>query len=164
MKTPLFLSPGAALLTATLAYAGAADENAMAQTVALHNQWRQEAGSSGSLTWDQGLADGAQTWAEHCASTGVMEHEDMSAWGGGEWMSWAENISGGSTPEEAATRWYEEKAFYEEVRGSGKNCRPDSIPMSDYMKCGHYANIVGSSTHIGCGMSGQYLVCRYASR
>ncbi|MFE2587302.1 CAP domain-containing protein [Streptomyces sp. NPDC059378] len=114
------------------------------------NTVRQGAGQ-GALSWDAGLAQGAQAWADDPASLagGSLRHDQS-------FNNGAENISG-SGPSSATGQWASEKAAYDATTVHDTN--------SDGYKFqwGHYYNmIVPGYSRIGCGAANGITVCRYA--
>ncbi|MET7289239.1 CAP domain-containing protein [Streptomyces sp. NPDC005573] len=111
------------------------------------NSVRQDAGQS-ALSWDAGLARGAQAWADDPASTaGGLQHDESV-------NNAAENISS-SSPTQATGQWASEKGAYD--------ADPDHDTNSPgYRTWGHYYNMIQPGyTKIGCGARDGITVCRY---
>ena len=124
------------------------------------------------LTWSNSLADGAQTWATHLATTGQFAHDPvytgLSCFQARTNPCYGENIAGfnpskgPSAPGEGVDLWVKEKSKY----------TPGS-PVDLYVN-GHYTQMVWqATTKVGCATAppnGQappnghpysILVCRY---
>ncbi|EWZ77623.1 hypothetical protein FOWG_17982 [Fusarium oxysporum f. sp. lycopersici MN25] len=107
------------------------------KAIHLHNEARKAVGND-PLSWDDTLAYGAQEWADHLASKGLLQH---SQGGGGE------NLYMGTTdsPYSAAV-----KAFLAE----GSQYNGEAISGSNYMSFGHYTQCVWKyTTKVGMGVS-----------
>jgi len=110
---------------------------------AYHNQVRRNVGVA-PLTWSTTLANYAQQWTDHLASTSCqMQHRQPNQFG--------ENLFQGTAgyykTVDAAKAWEEEKKFY-----SG-----GVLKESNWHASGHYTQMVWSGTKaMGCGQS----VCR----
>ena len=109
------------------------------------------------LTWNDNLAAGAQTWAQHISTTGQFVHDPESP--GGENI--AGFFTGVSEPTGGQSRWVAEKSNY---HGGPYIEQPDGPVI------GHYIQMVWRNTHeIGCGTAPpgagglpySILVCRY---
>lgn len=109
----------------------------------LHNWARKEYGTP-PLVWSDGLAIGAQQWAERLASNGLFEHGNSR---------YGENLSQAPDVGEAWWPWYQERDLYR--------------PGAKFQDCGHYTQMVwGTTKRMGCGKAvidgGQAIwVCRY---
>ncbi|MCO5613905.1 hypothetical protein L7F22_068184 [Adiantum nelumboides] len=99
--------------------------------VDLHNKARKSVGAS-SVSWDQGLANVAQCWANRC----VFEHSHTPGMG--------ENIAAGSGPysdQNAFVDWWEEFKLYHKGEDFSEGT-------------GHYTQVAWTGTKkIGCGVS-----------
>lgn len=125
-----------------------------------HNRERALAGVP-ALRWNDNLAQRAQAWANHLASTGRFEHspnvpgyplEGENIWGG---------TPGAFRPEAMVDLWIAEKEYF--VPGvfpsNSRTGRPQDVS--------HYTQLIwGRSAEVGCGIAqGQreeILVCRYS--
>ncbi|MGW2825964.1 CAP domain-containing protein [Streptomyces sp. NPDC001443] len=105
--------------------------------------------NQGPLSWDSGLAQGAQAWADNPAShAGGLRHDDN-------FNNGAENISS-SGPTSATGQWASEKAAYDATTDHDTN-------SPGYYTWGHYYNmIVPGYSRVGCGAADGITVCRYA--
>lgn len=127
------------------------------QAVQAHNTARLQApgGARPSLTWSSSLASRAQSWANHLAEIGRMDHDDTPD---------GENIysSGGGSPSfsDAVGAWVAERPQYhgEEI----------GDPNLDFNAVGHYTQVVWpETTQVGMGMAragdgAVYIVGRYS--
>lgn len=122
-----------------------------------HNKARKEVGVA-EVVWSNELAQYAQAWAQHLATTGCkMQHRPTS----GEWeQKFGENIFMGTVGFfgvlDAAKSWYSEKKFY----------RGGKISSSNWSKAGHYTQMVWrGTTKIGCAKveckGNVIIVCNY---
>jgi pathogenesis-related protein 1 len=125
------------------------------QVVNEHNRARREAGVAVMVRWDNAIAQFAQAWADHLASTGVAQHRQGSPYG--------ENIFWGSSHYgvvDAARSWESEESLY----------HGEAINASNYQIFGHYTQMIWDrTTRIGCGMATSasgivYIVCNYSPR
>jgi len=132
------------------------------QMVDFHNKVRGEVGV-GQVTWSPQIAQFAQQWADHLASTGQFAHRPNSQ------QKYGENLAGGmgyaNPVANGLQQWYSEKKLY----------RPAGAPFSmALMSAGHYSQMVWrGSTQIGAGKAvcrtGRYrgwtiIVCNYNPR
>ncbi len=124
------------------------DRNNFVET---HNYWRKEVNSP-NLKWNNQLEKECALYALRLAKSGQLEHSGCKE---GENLFWSsEQVFNG---EEAVNAWASEKNLY---RAGTK------ISESNYMKFGHYTQIIWHSTsEVGCGAAtskhGTYVVCRY---
>ncbi|TQN72408.1 Ectin, partial [Colletotrichum shisoi] len=140
---------------ATLSTAGlTADQQ---RALDLHNTYRAEVGSP-PLTWDAGLAESAQAWANHLTTVGSLVH-DKNPGGQGENLA----LQSGGTDTYYANGvqlWLNEKSLYD-----GQPVRRDGTP--NYMDYGHYTQAVWkSTTKVGLALAVDakgtaYVVARY---
>jgi len=129
------------------------------QILALHNQYRQEAGQA-QLQWDDTLARGAQQWAEQIQASGEFKHDKNRGFVG-------ENISGTYDGAAGAARnWYQEKSAYDSDPNKVSEQNPPD--GTNWKKWGHYSQMVWSNTtKVGCGLAApgklpySVVVCRY---
>lgn len=134
---------------------GEPDDAELAGIVKLHNDVRAEVGTE-PLEWSAEVASVAKAYAEKCK---WGHNDDRSGYG--------ENIfasSGSASPEQVVGSWADEKKNYEPKSGK---CASGEV-------CGHYTQIVWSSSKkLGCakatcegdgplgGGSWEYWVCNY---
>ncbi|WP_120716560.1 CAP domain-containing protein [Tsuneonella amylolytica] len=125
-----------------------------------HNSERQKLGVA-PLSWDDGLAREAQTWADHLSSSGQFEHSPNEA---GKPLQ-GENLWGGTpssfTPEQMVGLWISEK------RNFTPGVFPHNSVTGNPADVSHYTQIVWQTTDsVGCALSAlgreEILVCRYA--
>ncbi|GJD03479.1 SCP-like extracellular protein [Colletotrichum higginsianum] len=124
----------------------------------LHNTYRAEVGSP-PLTWDAGLAESAQAWANHLTTVGSLVH-DTNTGGQGENLALQ---SGGTNTYYAngVQRWLNEKSLYD-----GQPIRREGTP--NYQNYGHYTQAVWkSTTKVGLALAVDakgtaYVVARYS--
>jgi pathogenesis-related protein 1 len=111
-----------------------------AEFLQVHNEARARVGVA-PLRWSETLAQFAQQWADHLASTGTFQHRDQGQTGYGE------NLFGGSdgySPADAARHWLEERAAY----------RGGPITAQNFQSVGHYTQMVWSTTtEVGYGLA-----------
>lgn len=128
--------------------------------LASHNRERDLMGVS-TLDWNEGLADGAQRWANYLAETGRFEHSPDLPGRPRE----GENIWGGTlntfTPEAMVGLWIAEKSSF--VPGTF----PANSVSGRVQDVSHYTQIVWRRTgEVGCAMAKgkteEILVCRYS--
>src|SRR6188472_2152011 len=124
----------------------------------VHNQERAAVGVS-PLTWSDTLAAGAQTWAQHLATTGDFSHDTNVPNGVGENIAGFNPSLGVSAPGEGQSLWVDEKKDYQ-----GGVLTPEN-----WYPTGHYTQMVWKDTkEVGCGTAGgeghpySILVCRYS--
>lgn len=132
------------------------------EILAAHNKYRAEVGVS-PLQWSDRLAQGAQQWANHLASTNQGGHSGTSG------ESWAEGTTGYYTVTQLIDiNWGAEKAKFipgQVFKDFGELC-PCST-TGKWTDVGHYTQIVWrNTTEVGGGFAsnGQndFLVCRYS--
>ncbi len=106
-----------------------------------HNKWRTDVGVT-DLVWSNQLATVAQEWANKLAKKGCdMEHSNSEY---GENLYWS---SATANPIDVVDEWASEIKFY----------KGQIISNSNYMKFGHYTQVVWSeTTEVGCA----YATCK----
>jgi uncharacterized protein YkwD len=142
-----------------------ADEpSAFAGTTEAHNVWRHRVGID-PLRWDDGIADHAQDWADHLASTNNcnLQHstngERANVAG---FSSLGQNLAGGSGGlggVRSTNLWASERSEYD---------FGTAISNSNFNAFGHYTQIVwGNTTALGCGQAtcggSTVVVCEYGT-
>jgi len=151
----------AAMLCATPLFMGAIDkQTSMDERILIaHNQERATLGLE-PLNWNPALAQSAQQWADHLASTGRFEHapenrrnpEGENLWAG---------TKGYFGPEAMVDAWVREKKYFR------PGVFPDNSTTGRVGDVGHYTQLVWANTRqVGCaeatGDREDVLVCRYA--
>ncbi|KAK6218533.1 hypothetical protein QIS74_06413 [Colletotrichum tabaci] len=124
----------------------------------LHNTYRAEVGNP-PLTWDAGLAESAQAWANHLTTVGSLVH-DTNPGGQGENLALQ---SGGTNTYYAngVQLWLNEKSLYD-----GQPIRREGTP--NYQNYGHYTQAIWkSTTKVGLALAVDakgtaYVVARYS--
>ena len=123
-----------------------------------HNAYRAEH-SADPLLWDADLATAAQAWAETLeANDDGLVHSDTLYVG--------ENLAYYSNSDEAVqtetlegTSWATDQ-WYNEVTDPGYNF--ESPGLASNPGTGHFTQVVwASSSRMGCGVSGSFVVCQY---
>jgi hypothetical protein len=127
--------------------------------LAAHNKERSDLGLS-ALSWNPALAQSAQHWADHLASTGRFEHapedhnrpEGENLWAG---------TKGFYAPEARVDAWIREKKFFR------IGVFPDNSTTGRVEDVGHYTQLIWRDTkEVGCAeatsAAEDILVCRYA--
>jgi uncharacterized protein YkwD len=141
-----------------------ADAEFINSILAVHNRERALVGVP-PLVWNDTLAIGAKSWAEHLATTGLREHAphvtENIAWGG-TCYGYPGEPGYSCTPYTVIVLqegWVHEKVNW---NGSSSTCAPRHL-------CGHYTQMInGYSKQVGCGIASGppsvtmgVLVCRY---
>jgi murein DD-endopeptidase MepM/ murein hydrolase activator NlpD len=117
---------------------GSSGNTTVDEALSVQNQARQEAQNHGNhvsrpgLSWDAGLANAAQAWANHLAQTDSFEHDPNAGAG--------ENIFSGSgfSPSfaDACRAWIGEEANY----------HGEAIGQGNFEEWGHYTQVVWPTT------------------
>jgi len=107
------------------------------------------------LQWDDSLAAAAQTWANHLASTGNLEHSGTPGVG--------ENIANAITHANVVSSMFR---MWSSEKSSFTNANPFPDVSIDGGPVGQYTQIIWAATDfVGCGVakdsSSSYLVCQY---
>jgi len=124
----------------------------------LHNIYRAQVGN-GDLTWDDGLAQSAQKWANYLAASSLFQH-DPNTGGQGENLAYFQGVTG-SQYANAVQLWLDEKNLYD-----GKPIT-DKAGVPNYHTYGHYTQCIWKSTNkVGMAMANGpdnkvYVVARY---
>jgi hypothetical protein len=134
---------------------GRAVDGRMTEAFNAHNLWRQKWGVA-PLQWNSELAQRAQNYANHLASTGTFEHGDKNGVGQNLWMGTSGFYSGTQMVESWGdeAKWYHDGTF------------PNVSTTGDSSKVGHFTQLIWRSTReVGCGLSrgggNDVLVCDY---
>jgi hypothetical protein len=127
--------------------------------LAAHNTERLELGLQ-PLSWNNALAESAQLWADHLASSGRFEHAPDNARNPEGENLWA-GTRGYYSPEAMVEAWAREKKFYR------PGLFPNNSSTGDVEDVGHYTQMVWrATTQVGCAhatsTAEDILVCRYA--
>jgi hypothetical protein len=124
-----------------------------------HNHERASLGLE-PLSWNPALAQSAQRWADHLASTGRFEHAPENPY-----LPEGENLWAGTkgyfSPEAMVDAWVREKRYFR------PGTFPDNSTTGRVEDVGHYTQVVWRATsEVGCAQaaskSEDILVCRYA--
>jgi len=129
-----------------------ADSGSIAELLAAHNAYRTSLGLP-SLRWSDELAAKAQSWADHLAEIGQLEHS-----GPGQNLAMA--ASGTQSLTQLVDLWGSEQADF--TNGDF----PDISTTGNWMDVGHYSQMVWkTTTEVGCGFAESdgrdVLVCDY---
>jgi len=143
--------------SASLPTGGSVDAAAM---LAAHNSWRAKYGVP-PLQWSAKLADVAQHWADHLASTSCTpghsgnQYGENVYWGSPvQWSNGRSEVSPTSA-QTVVDSWGNEVEYY------------DYSDNSCHATCGHYTQVVWKDTkEVGCGMAvcgnkAQIWICSY---
>jgi uncharacterized protein YkwD len=129
----------------------------MSESLAAHSKYRAPLGIP-DLKWSSSLAQRAQAWADHLASSGSFSHSHTDNVG--------ENIAYGSANSHDAGGFVDMWAEEEEYFVAGRNY-PECSSSGDQADVWHYTQMIWEkTTELGCGMgrgSGKlYYVCQYS--
>jgi uncharacterized protein YkwD len=124
-----------------------------------HNQERLELGLE-PLRWNPALAQSAQRWADHLASSGQFEHAPENRYAPEGENLWA-GTKGYFAPEAMVGAWIREKQFFR------PGVFPNNSTTGRVEDVGHYTQLVWrATTEVGCAEASSIrediLVCRYA--
>ena len=151
---------GAIILVAPFVMGAASQQWSFDQRLLVaQNQERLDLGLE-PLSWNPALAQSAQQWADHLATTGRFEHapENRAAPEG-------ENLWAGTkgyfAPEAMVGAWVREKRFFQ------PGVFPNNSTTGRVEDVGHYTQLVWrATTEVGCAEAASaredILVCRYA--
>lgn len=147
----------AAIFAAAAAQATAGDLSD--QVLAVHNAERAAVGVA-PLTWNDGLAQDAQGWANHLADIDTLQHAGSDT-NPSEGENLAEGSAGGHSDGDLAQLWADEKSYF--VYGTF----PDVSSDGNWASVGHYTQMIwANTTQVGCAhasnSSNDFLVCRYS--
>jgi uncharacterized protein YkwD len=122
-----------------------------------HNQYREEVNVP-PLRWSNALAQSAQAWADHLASTDTFSHSDAEGYGENLWMG----TTGFYSPGEMVDSWGSEKQYF--ISGA---TFPNVSTTGQWSDVGHYTQMVWrNTTEVGCGLATgngwDILVCQYS--
>lgn len=128
------------------------DPGSTAELLAAHNAYRADLGLP-PLRWSGQLAEKAQSWAEHLAEIGQLEHS-----GPGQNLAMA--ASGTQSLTQLVDLWGSEQANF--TNGDF----PEISTTGNWMDVGHYSQLVWkATTKVGCGVADgnglDFLVCDY---
>jgi len=129
------------------------------QLLVAHNRYRAEVGVP-PLVWSDTLANHAQDWADHLASTGgnTLQHSQNTGQGENLWLG----TSGYYSHTDMVDSWGSEKQYFT------AGIFPEVSSTGSWRDVGHYTQIVWkNTTEVGCGLAeaggNEILVCRYSS-
>ncbi|MDR3504838.1 MAG: CAP family protein [Acidocella sp.] len=129
-----------------------ADPGSIAELLAAHNAYRGELGLQ-PLRWSDELEAKAQSWADHLAEIGQLQHS-----GSGQNLAMAS--AGTQSLTQLVDLWGGERADF--TNGDF----PDISTTGNWVDVGHYSQMVWkATTEVGCGFAENYgrdvLVCDY---
>jgi len=125
------------------------------QTLKKHNKYRTKHGVE-KLTWDEEVAEFAQTWCDNLAANDKFEHSKGSGYGENLYKMWGSGDDpAAGAGKKAAIKWYKEIKEY------------DWEKPGFTMATGHFTQVVWkSSTKLGCGISTKessaWVCCNYS--
>jgi hypothetical protein len=124
-----------------------------------HNREREAMGLE-PLSWNDGLAQSAQQWADYLAQTGRFEHAPENRFAPEGENIWA-GTKGYYGPEAMVDAWVREKKYFH------PGVFPDNSTTGKTADVGHYTQLVWrATTQVGCAEATStredILVCRYA--
>ena len=135
------------------------------EILAAHNRYRAAVGVP-ALQWSDGLAAGAQQWADYLASTRQLQHSDRrrrhpSNGTPGVGENLAADWHGLYTVTQLVSLWGDERRYF--VRG----IFPNVSSTGNWEDVAHYTQVVWRNTkQVGCGVARGYgnivMVCRYS--
>lgn len=131
---------------------GQADPNNIAEILSAHNAYRESLGLR-PLQWSDRLEAKAQSWADHLAEIGLLEHS-----GSGQNLAMAS--AGTMSLTNLVDLWGREQAYFTD------GDFPDISTTGNWMDVGHYSQIIWrTTTEVGCGFAENngrdVLVCDY---
>jgi hypothetical protein len=126
--------------------------------LAAHNRERLNIGLE-PLIWNPALAQSAQRWADHLASSGRFEHAPENLYAPEGENLWA-GTKGYFAPEAMVDAWIREKQFFR------LGVFPDNSTTGRVEDVGHYTQMIWrATTEVGCAEATSadedILVCRY---
>ncbi len=129
-----------------------ADSNSVAELLAAHNAYRTVLGLP-PLRWSATLAANAQSWADHLAGIGRLEHS-----GPGQNLAWA--TAGSQSLTQLVDLWGNERVYFRDGQF------PAISTTGNWVDVGHYSQLIWkATTKVGCGLAegngGDFLVCDY---
>ena len=151
MKRLFIVATLAALILGGSAHAQA-DSDDIAELLSAHNAYRASLGLR-PLRWSNALEAKAQSWADHLAEIGQLEHS-----GSGQNLAMA--AAGTQSLTQLVDLWGSEQANFTD------GDFPDISTTGNWMDVGHYSQMVWKdTTEVGCGFAENngfdVLVCDY---
>jgi uncharacterized protein YkwD len=156
VASPSPASPASSPPQASPAMSSNAPTDMAQELLAAHNRYRQEVGIA-PLSWSERLANSAQQWANHLASSNSFEHS-QGDYGENLWMGSAGRYSYA----QMVQAWGNEQQYFIPDRAF-----PNVSTTGNWADVGHYTQIVWEdTTEVGCatatGNGWDYLVCQYS--
>jgi uncharacterized protein YkwD len=146
-----------ACLAAQVTHAGTFSNQQVSELLLAHNKYRAEVREQ-PLSWSDGLAAGAQVWAQHLAEeVHTLQHSGEAGVG--------ENLAMWTAGRASLTKlvdlWGVENYYFIEASF------PDVSTTGDWKTVGHYTQMIWrNTTKVGCGVARgggyDFLVCRYS--
>ena len=129
-----------------------AGPDTIAELLAAHNAYRTSLGLP-PLRWSDELEDKAQSWADHLAAIGQLEHSGFG-------QNLAMATAGSQSLTQLVDLWGSEQQYF--TNGDF----PDISTTGNWMDVGHYSQMVWrATTEVGCGFAESngrdVLVCDY---